>query len=83
MEALVDSHQIKSVGETLLGYRLLAIAEVLEADGASTFDGIVVAGQNLPHFLMQIVQNTCVILVLNSLVDELLLPVKTISQGNK
>ena len=83
VEALVDSHQIKSVRETLLSCRLLVVAEVFEANCASALDGVVVACQNLPHFLVQIVQNSCVILVLNSLVDELLLPVKRISQGNK
>ena len=52
VEAAVDSDQVNSVSEFLSKVLLLLLAEMLQADCTSTFDGVVVGGNYLPHFLV-------------------------------
>lgn len=63
VEALVDSDQVNSVGETLL-LLLTILTELLKANSTSALDSIVVRGEDLPHFLVQVIKNSGLILVL-------------------
>jgi len=75
MEALVNSDQVNSVGKAFAINFIIALGEVLETYRTPALDGVVVLGQNVSQLVMEVVEETSVIIVLLLLLDNVFEPI--------